>query len=95
MGGFPGGTLYNRNTDPLLIVNDNLLSFPPEVVYVHANTNAVPVRFLNDNPGFWSANDLFGWLVLAGHAVGFDCGDSELDDTLAETPSSTAGTRGD
>jgi hypothetical protein len=83
--GFPGGTLYNPV--PLLVENINLTSFPPRVVYRHANSNAVPVRFRDSNPGFWNAGDLFGWVVLAGHAPGFDCGDTEeLEGIVQEFP---------
>lgn len=74
--GFPGGTLYNA--DPLLVINNNLNAFPPQVVYVHANTNAVPMLFRTADPGgAWAANDLFGWLVLAGHGINFDCEKTE------------------
>lgn len=74
LGGFSGGTLYN--TDPLLVINDNLTAFPPQVVYVHDNTNAVPILMLADDPSGmnrWLAGDVFGWLVLAGHGIDFDC----------------------
>ena len=73
MAGFPGGTLYN--TAPLLVSNTDLTSFPPHVVYVHVNANAVPLVFRDTRPGRWKAGDLFGWLVLAGHATGFNCND--------------------
>ncbi len=74
VGIFPGGTLYNA--DPLLVMNDMLSTIPPVVVYIHGNTNAVPVLFKSDDPaGNWQADDLFGWLVLAGHGTGLDCDD--------------------
>ncbi len=69
---FPGGTLFNR--DPLLVANANLDAFPPHVVYIHENSSAVAVHFKSDDPGGkWLAGDRFGWLVLAGHGVKFDC----------------------
>lgn len=67
---FPGGTLLNDV--PLLVINDDLSSFPPHVVYIHGQTPAVPVVFLHDDPGnAWRAGDLFGWLSLAGHGMNF------------------------
>jgi hypothetical protein len=71
LSGFPGGTLFN--TAPLLVINDNLLGFPPHVVYIHGQTAAVPVYFLADDPGnAWLAGDLFGWLSLAGHGMNYN-----------------------
>ncbi len=70
LGGFPGGTLINDI--PLLVINNDLQSFPPHVVYIHGQTAAVPVVFLLDDPGnAWLAGDLFGWLSLAGHGMDF------------------------
>lgn len=70
LGGFPGGILFNN--EPLLVINNNLLEFPPHVVYIHGQTAAVPVYFLNDDPGnAWLAGDLFGWLSLAGHGMNY------------------------
>lgn len=69
-GSFPGATLYNQQ--PLRVANDNLTSFPPGVVYIHGNSTAVPVHFRSAHPGLWNANDLFGWLTLAGHGVDRD-----------------------
>lgn len=69
-GSFPGGTLFNNT--PLLVFNDSLQAFPPHVVYIHGQTPAVPVLFLNDDPGnAWLAGDLFGWLSLAGHGMNY------------------------
>jgi hypothetical protein len=71
-GGFPGaigpGCLYN--SAPLLIQNTNLTSFPPEVVYIHGMSTAVPIMFRTADPGgAWNANDIFGLLILAGHGT--------------------------
>lgn len=78
---FPGVTLYNA--DPLLVFNDTLTEFPPRVVYIHGNSTAVPVLFREANPGFWEADERFGWLVLAGHGVGFGTGDiAEFQDIV-------------
>ncbi len=67
---FPGGTLYN--SDPLLVLNNDVTELPPRVVYVHGNSSAVPVFFKSDNLPAWEAGDLFGWLALAGHGASFD-----------------------
>lgn len=70
LGSFPGATLFN--TVPLLVYNNSLQAFPPHVVYIHGQTPAVPVLFLQDGPGnAWLAGDLFGWLSLAGHGMNF------------------------
>lgn len=76
-GSFPGGTLFNA--EPLLVVNDNLLNFPPHVVYIHGQTPAVPVLFLHNDPGGnWLAGDLFGWLSLAGHGMDYTDGPQDV-----------------
>ncbi len=67
----PGATLYNLPHLPLLVYNDNLLRFPPRVVYIHGHTPAVPVFFRNDNLPHWVANAPFGFLIVAGHGLGF------------------------
>jgi hypothetical protein len=78
---FPGGTLYNPN--PLLIFNDNLDRFPPKVVYIHGKSSWVWVLFKKDDPGgAWSANDVFGVLVLAGHGIGYGQRDIEEFDAF-------------
>jgi hypothetical protein len=68
-GSLPAMTLYN--SQPLLVVNSTLTDFPPRVIYVHGNTNAVPVYLKNDIAGWGKAGDLFGWLVLAGHGASY------------------------
>jgi hypothetical protein len=62
--GAPGLTLFNSS--PLLIENGSLAAFPPTVIYVHGNTNAVPV-FDKANP-----STQVGWIIVAGHGIGFD-----------------------
>ena len=62
-----GAVLYNDS--PLIITNMNLLSFPPEVVYIHGETTAVPLKFKFNRPPYWNAGDIFGYLVLAGHGT--------------------------
>lgn len=59
-------TVFNKATEPLLIENGNLLAFPPDVIYVHGNTNAVKV-FDKANPA-----TLVGHLIVAGHGIGFN-----------------------
>ena len=72
-GAFPGATAYNPGpgdpypSRPMVVLAPNEWSFPPSVVYVHGQTNAVPVRFRFSSPGNWPANALFGWLIMAGH----------------------------
>ncbi|MCH7811478.1 MAG: hypothetical protein IH958_02510 [Chloroflexi bacterium] len=93
--GFPGGTLYN--TSPLLVISNKVERLPPQVVYIHGNTSAVPILFRSTNAGFWLADDLFGHLVLAGHGSNFDSGDgtqtglfdqiyAEIEQTQGELP---------
>jgi len=69
-GAFDGATVYNEA--PLIVTNNDLNAFPPEVVYIHGGTPAVPVYFKDTNPGKWNAGDLFGLIVLAGHGVQVD-----------------------
>lgn len=62
-------TLFNP--DPLLIQNSNLNKFPPEVLYVHGVTeSAVPVHQW-DITKFDGVGQRMGWIVLAGHGVGY------------------------
>jgi hypothetical protein len=91
-GAFPGATGMS-NSMPLLVQNTNVTSFPPQVVYVHGMSTAVPIKFSTTNPGFWNAGDTFGLLQLAGHGV-FDtnkgttitAATAQLQNTLAATP---------
>ena len=62
-----GAVLYNDS--PLIITNLSLGGFPPTVVYIHGETPAVPLKFKVSNPPYWSAGDLFGYVVLAGHGT--------------------------
>jgi hypothetical protein len=59
------------NTQPLLVQNNNLTTFPPTVIYVHGNSTAVPVAFTTSNSPFWNAGDIFGILLLSGHGINF------------------------
>ena len=61
--------LSNGPSGPLIIENTNVTSLPPAVVYIHGETEAVPVYFVYNNGSYWNAGDLFGWLLLAGHGV--------------------------
>jgi hypothetical protein len=66
----PGGAiLYNDASNPLIIVNTNVTELPPSVVYIHGQTTAVPMRFKTANPPYWAADDVIGYLTLAGHGV--------------------------
>jgi len=67
-GTFPGATnLFNSL--PLLVQNTNLTSFPPQVVYIHGMSTAVPIKFSNNNLPYWTNGQIFGLLTLAGHGV--------------------------
>jgi hypothetical protein len=72
---FPSGTLYNLM--PLVVKNNMLTSFPPNVVYLHDSSSIVPILFLYDNPGFWHKDDILGYFVLVGHGIGFGAGDTD------------------
>ena len=89
--GFPGAVGANclYTSAPLLIENTNLTSFPPQVVYIHGMSTAVPVRFRTTNPGFWVAGDIFGLLLLAGHGTFSNDqarAEADLTTALAATP---------
>jgi hypothetical protein len=58
-----GMVLYN--TQPLLIRNNDVQSFPPEVVYMHENAAAIPV-FVDLST---HKHVFFGKLTLAGHGL--------------------------
>ncbi|UCC30019.1 MAG: hypothetical protein JSU86_17695 [Phycisphaerales bacterium] len=68
-------TVYND--EALLVQADGLERFPPRVIYVHGETDAVPVKFRTKYPSgctsgvncVWEAGDVFGWVDLAGHGV--------------------------
>ena len=64
-----GAVLYNDASNPLLIENLSITNLPPEVTYVHGQSTAVPVRFKSSNPPYWAADDVLGYLTLAGHGV--------------------------
>jgi hypothetical protein len=91
-GSFPGATSMT-NSMPLLIQNTNVTSFPPQVVYVHGMSTAVPIKFSTSNPPNWNAGDTFGLLQLAGHGVfntnkgtTVTAATAQLQSTLAATP---------
>jgi len=76
--GLSDGFLYNRSNSPLLISNPSISSFPPNVVYIHGNSSAVPI-YLHD-PQINASNDvLFGYLTLAGHGVGYTNSTADVD----------------
>lgn len=62
---FEGGTVYNE--DPLVVTNDDLHGFPPRVIYVHGETNAVRVVFGQDDPNY--RGKTLGFITVAGHGV--------------------------
>jgi hypothetical protein len=70
--------LTNSPTQPLIIVNTNVTTLPPGVVYIHGQTPAVPLYFLANNLPYWTSGELFGYVTLAGHGVlpTFTCSNS-------------------
>ncbi len=84
-GPFIGGTLYNDQA--LVIENTNLTSFPPQVVYIHGNSSAVPIRF-KTTTGSWTAGDIFGIMILAGHGLNYS--NSTADISAFQTALGTA-----
>ncbi len=64
-----GAVLYNDVSNPLLIENLSITNLPPEATYVHGQSTAVPIRFKSVHPPFWAADDVLGYLTLAGHGV--------------------------
>jgi hypothetical protein len=87
-----GAELYNDT--PLVITNLNLTSFPPDVVYIHGETTAVPLKFKFNRPPYWSAGDIFGYLVLAGHGTttNADCGNGPAVSSLLDATLGPIGT---
>lgn len=64
----PAAVLYNDS--PLIVKNFSVTELPPHVVYIHGDTPvAVPLKFRDNNPPYWSAGDVFGSLTLAGHGT--------------------------
>jgi hypothetical protein len=86
--GYPLGAavLYNDCSHPLVVTNLGLTSLPPEAIYTHgASLTAIPMKFKYANSPYWNADDIFGYLVLAGHGVIMSCGAKSsafLDTTL-------------
>ena len=74
-GAYPLPAFTVTNTQPLIIQNNNLTTFPPTVIYVHGNSSAVPVAFTTAVPAIGAnAGDIFGILLLAGHGINFKQG---------------------
>jgi len=72
--------------DPLIVTTMDMLgpSLPPTVVYTHTPSSAtsdqpwgVPLRFKYGNAGYWTAGQLFGYVVLAGHGTIPPCSKSD------------------
>jgi hypothetical protein len=87
-----GAVLYNDS--PLIITNLNLTSFPPQVVYIHGETTAVPLKFKVSHPPYWNAGDIFGYLVLAGHGTtpNADCNNTPDVNSLLDAALGPIGT---
>ncbi len=86
-----GAVLYNDS--PLIITNLSLAGFPPTVIYIHGETPAVPLKFKVSNPPYWSAGDIFGYVVLAGHGtITNDCNDTTAVNALLDAVLGPIGT---
>ena len=87
-GGYPYAfgmaILTNSWDNPLIIEDTNVTTLPPHVVYIHGQTPAVPIAFKYNNPPYWNAGDILGYITLAGHGV-LQCTNS---DNLPGDPSS-------
>ncbi len=82
-----GADMTVYNSIPLFVQNANLMALPPSVIYIHGNTQAVPVRFLTTNFPLWVAGDLLGWLVLAGHGANMDQSvQGQFEDFMSQQP---------
>jgi len=60
-------TVYNRA--PLIVHADGLQGFPPNVIYLHDTSTAVPVYISDQTPGKQGEGELVGYLLLAGHGI--------------------------
>jgi hypothetical protein len=84
-----GAPLYNDPADPLIVQNLALNSFPPQVIYIHGLSGpGIPLRFRSTHPPYWTAGDIFGYLVLAGHGTfppGTPCSSAAAVSTLLNT----------
>ena len=90
---FPGAGAELYNDSPLIITNLNLGSFPPQVVYIHGETPAVPLKFKFNNPPYWAAGNVFGYLVLAGHGtITNDCNNTTAVNGLVNAALGPVGT---
>jgi hypothetical protein len=74
--GLQAAELANAAANPLIITNNGITSFPPQVTYIHGQTPAVPINFVGDNSPWWTNGEVFGYLILAGHGV-FSCTNSD------------------
>ena len=81
-----GAVLYNDASNPLLIYNPSITNLPPEVTYVHGLSSAVPVRFRDNNPPYWMAGDVLGYLTLAGHGMITNPVTASMPCAAAQTP---------
>jgi hypothetical protein len=61
-----GSFLYNPTGNPLLVNNPNITQFPPDAIYNHSASSAVPVYLHTANA---TVDPLYGYLSLAGHGV--------------------------
>ncbi len=62
------GTVDLVNNAPLLVESTDLMSLPPTVLYTHNSSSTVPIYIVGgpDN------GDLFGYIMLAAHGVGYN-----------------------
>lgn len=73
-GGLPAGTTTLYNKLPLIVSSDGLQGLPPNVIYEHDTSSAVPIYIREVVPllgrGWRHQDELVGYLLLAGHGVG-------------------------
>ena len=82
---FPVAGALFYNDSPLIITNLALNNFPPTVIYIHGETPAVPIKFKTSHPPYWTAGDIFGYLVLAGHGtITNDCNNTPAVNALLD-----------
>jgi hypothetical protein len=67
-GGMTGSAIDLYNTTPLLVENNSLQGFPPNVIYTHDSTLGTPNLYISGGP---MNGDLFGTVIVSGHGAGY------------------------
>jgi len=71
------------NMAPLVIANNQLQKFPPQVVYIHGGSRDYPAPLIYDK----ATGTPLGHIILAGHGVGYACG-GVVNPSAREMPTS-------